>query len=111
MNLKDNDNNMSTETLYAIKLCKQIIKDLRSGKCSEEQIHNIIVNTEPRSHGFINPDDYLPAEAAMKMLGVHRNQFFSLTKQYGIKCHKINNQPIGFHRNDLETLRSKIDKS
>lgn len=108
MNSKDEDSNLPTNVRYVIQLCKQIIKDAQSGKCTEEQINNIIAQTEPRCHGFINPRDYLSAEKAMKKLNTHRNQFFTLIKKYNIQVHKINNQPIGYHIDDINKLKSII---
>lgn len=99
---------LTANAQYVLRLCQAVIKDVRSGKCTDEQINGIIAGTEPRCRGFINPDDYITAETAMRKIGVHRNQFFALVKQHGIKVHKINNQPIGYHRTEIEGLRKVI---
>jgi hypothetical protein len=97
---------LSITKQYIWKLCKQILKDLKSGECTEEQANNIMSNINAEKSGYINPDDYLSSENAMKYLGVHRNQFFSLVKEYDIQCKKINGHPIGYYKKDLQRIRN-----
>ena len=99
---------LSIEGQYAWRLCKQVMRDLRDGKCTDEQIRGIVSNIDADKNGYIHPDDYLPAEKAMKELGVHRNQFFTLIKEHNIQCKKINGHPIGYHKSDIQRLRAAL---
>ena len=90
------------------KFCRQILRDLKNGEYSEEQIERLICSLILERNGYINPDNYLPAEKAMKYLGVHRNQFFNLVKENNIKCRKINGHSIGYHRDDLQKIKNKV---
>ena len=101
---------LSITKQYVWKLCKQILKDLRSGECTDEQVNDLISSISSEKNGYINPEDYLSAESAMKFLGVHRNQFFSLVKQYGIQCKRINGHPIGYSRKDLQRVLNDLTK-
>ncbi len=103
--MNSEDSHLPISIQYVIKLCKQIIKDAREGKCTEEEVNNIISCIEAKEKGFINPREYLSAEEAMKITCMHRRQFFTLIKEHDIKCHKINNQPIGYHIDDIHRLK------
>lgn len=102
---------LSIEGQYAWRLCKQVMRDLRDGNCSDEQIHRIVAGVDADKHGYIHPDDYLPAEKAIKELGVHRNLFFALIKEHNIQCKKINGHPIGYHKDDIQRLRNILNKN
>lgn len=85
------------------KLKEQVMND-----CDDEQIADTLVKCHPSAHDeYINPKDYCNADKAMDMLhlGYNRSKFFALTKKYGIKNHKVNNQPIGFLIKDIERLK------
>lgn len=92
---------MAIATLDFVK--EQII----NGNCSDEDIQENMsrMNCEA-SKDYINKNDYLNADQAMKILGIgyNRNKFFELTRKYGIVNHTLNNQHIGFHRKDIERL-------
>lgn len=99
---------LSLQGQYVWRLCKQVMRDLKDGKCTDEEINRIVSNIDADKNGYIHPDDYLPAEKAMKELRVHRNQFFALTKEHNIQCKKINGHSIGYHKNDIQRLRNTL---
>jgi hypothetical protein len=99
---------LSLQGQYVWRLCKQVMRDLKDGKCTDEEINRIASNIDADKNGYIHPDDYLPAEKAMKELRVHRNQFFALTKEHNIQCKKINGHSIGYHKNDIQRLRNAL---
>lgn len=99
---------LSLQGQYVWRLCKQVMRDLKYGKCTDEEINRIVSNIDADKNGYIHPDDYLPAEKAMKELRVHRNQFFALTKEHNIQCKKINGHSIGYHKNDIQRLRNAL---
>lgn len=102
---------LSLQGQYVWRLCKQVMRDLKDGKCTDEEINRIVSNIDADKNGYIHPDDYLPAEKAMKELRVHRNQFFALTKEHNIQCKKINGHSIGYHKNDIQRLRNHLKES
>ena len=101
---------LSLKKQYAWKLCKQILKDLKGGNCTDEEIDQIIATTNARRYGYINPEEYLTADRAMIMIGVHRNQFFSLVKEHDVQCKKINGHSIGYHKSDIDRLITILQK-
>lgn len=101
------ENKISLAGRYVIRLCEAIIEDVRNGKCSEDDIENIIAETEPRHIGYIDPKDYLNADKAARYLGVSRNDLFILLKRFKVKCTKINNVPIGYNVNELNKIKKR----
>ena len=99
---------LSLQGQYVWRLCKQVMRDLKDGNCTDEEINRIVSNIDADKNGYIHPDDYLPAEKAMKELRVHRNQFFALTKEHNIQCKKINGHSIGYHKNDIQRLQNAL---
>mgnify|MGYP003299611170 CR=1 FL=1 len=95
---------LSLQGQHVWRLCKQVMRDLKDGNCTDEEINRIVSNIEADKNGYIHPDDFLPAEKAMKELRVHRNQFFMLIKEHNIQCKKINGHSIGYHKNDIQKL-------
>ena len=60
-----------------------------------------------------NPNENCNADEGMKVLGLgyNRNKFFSITKKYGIKNHKVNNVPLGYKRCEIERLGEILDEN
>ena len=71
---------LSLKKQYAWKLCKQLLRDLKSGECTDEQIDDLVSKTEPRSRGYFREEDFVTADEAMRILklGQNRNKFFNL---------------------------------
>ena len=87
------------------------LKEQVENDCDDEEVAETMTKFHPSSHSeYINPNDYCNADKAMDMLhlGYNRARFFALTKKYGIKNHKINNQPIGFLKKDIERLKKEL---
>ena len=92
---------LAIATLDFIK--ERIIK----GDCSDEEINSNIsrINCEANKD-YINKNDYVNADQAIKILGIgyNRNKLFELTKKYGVINHTLNNQHIGFKRKEIEQI-------
>jgi hypothetical protein len=95
---------------YIVKLLEGIIKDVKDGNCSDEELSSSLAKFNPETNDYIKEDDYINADKAMRILGLgyNRNKFFALTKQYGIENKKINNMKIGFNRKEIEELACKL---
>lgn len=95
----------------ALKIIDTIREKLINNECDDKLLVDTVnkLNFETNKD-FINPNDYITADKAMKMLnlGYNRSKFFSLTKKYGIINYTINNQHIGFRKKDIEDLAKKI---
>lgn len=83
------------------KLKEQVITD-----CDDSEVVSTMAKFNPENNGYFKQDDFVTADAAMKILhlGYNRAKFFELTKEYGIENHKISNQNVGFLRKDVERL-------
>ena len=99
---------LSLQGQYVWKLCKQILRDLKNGECADEDIDRIIAGINAHKNGYINPEDYYPVEKAMKIMKVHRNEFFSLVKVAKVECRKINGHSIGYHKDDVQRMINLI---
>lgn len=102
---------LSLKKQYVWKLCKQVLRDLKNGECTEEQIDDLISKTEPRSRGYFREEDFVTADEAMKILclGKNRNRFFTLIKVYKIEAKTFNGVKIGYRINDIYVLKDKLE--
>lgn len=114
--MEDNKDKFDYRTLslkkqYVWKLCKQVLKDLKNGECTEEQIDDLISKTEPRNRGYFREEDFVTADEAMKILclGKNRNRFFTLIKVYKIEAKTFNGVKIGYRINDIYALKDKLE--
>lgn len=104
---------LSLEGQYVWKLCKQILRDLKNGDCTEEQIHSVVANTEQRRFGYFREEDFVTAEEAMKILclGKNRNRFFDLIKVYKVQAQTFNGVKIGYKKEEIFKLKEKITRT
>lgn len=102
---------LSLKKQYVWKLCKQVLRDLKNGECTEEQIDDLISKTEPRNRGYFREEDFVTADEAMKILclGKNRNRFFTLIKVYKIEAKTFNGVKIGYRINDIYALKDKLE--
>ena len=103
---------LSLKKQYVWKLCKQILRDLKNGECTEEEIEDLIAKTEPRSRGYFREEDFVTADEAMKILrlGQNRNRFFDLIKAYKIESQTFNGVKIGYRREEIHKLGERLAK-
>ena len=101
---------LSLKKQYVWKLCKQILRDLKNGECTDEEIDDLIAKTEPRSRGYFREEDFVTADEAMKILhlGHNRNKFFDLLKVYKIESQTFNGVKIGYKREEIHKLKEKL---
>jgi hypothetical protein len=104
---------LSLKKQYVWKLCRQVLRDLKNGECTEEQIDDLISKTEPRSRGFFREEDFVTADEAMKILhlGQNRNRFFDLIKAYKVEAQTFNGVKIGYKREEIHKLGERISKA
>lgn len=104
---------LSLKKQYVWKLCKQILRDLKNGECTEERIDNLVASTEPRSRGYFREEDFVTADEAMKILrlGKNRNKFFGLLKAYQIESQTFKGLKIGYRREDIHKLGEKLARN
>ena len=115
--MEDNKDKFDYKTLslkkqYVWKLCKQVLRDLKNGECTEEQIDDLISKTEPRNRGYFREEDFVTADEAMKILclGKNRNRFFDLIKVYKIQSQTFNGVKIGYRKEEIYKLRERLAK-
>ena len=101
---------LSLKKQYAWKLCKQLLRDLKSGDCTDEQIDDLISKTEPRSRGYFREEDFVTADEALKILklGQNRNRLFMLLKAYKIESQTFNGVKIGYRKEEIYKLKEKL---
>lgn len=103
---------LSLKKQYVWRLCKQILKDLKDGNCTDDEIDDLISKTEPRSRGYFREEDFVTADEAMRILrlGQNRNKFFSLLKVYKIESQTFNGVKIGYKREEIHKLGERLAK-
>lgn len=98
---------LSATKKLAIATLDFIKERIIQGDCSDEELSENLsrVNCEANKD-YINKNDYVNADQAIKILGIgyDRNKLFSLTKKYGVINHTLNNQHIGFKRKEIEQI-------
>jgi hypothetical protein len=104
---------LSLKKQYVWKLCKQILRDLKNGECTEEQIDDLISKTEPRSRGYFREEDFVTADEAMRILklGQNRNKFFDLLKVYKIESQTFNGMKIGYPKEEIYKLKERLERT
>lgn len=105
-------NKNSPTMKYVISLLKQVIRDIRNGECSEDELVAALVKFNPETNGYIREDMFMNYDKAGKALGLgwNRNRLNELCKLHGVKNHKFNNAPIGFKAKEIERLKDFIKK-
>lgn len=103
---------LSLKKQYVWKFCKQILRDLKSGECTEEEIEDLIAKTEPRSRGYFREEDFVTADEALRILhlGQNRNKLFSLLKVYKIESQTFNGVKIGYKKEEIHKLKERLAK-
>lgn len=88
---------------YAIKLLKEVIKDIQSGECSEEEVTELLAKINPENKGYFHPDDLLDYDKAGDLLhiGKNRNRLNNLCKTYNIDNVRL----MGFRKAELLKLK------
>ena len=104
---------LSLKKQYVWKLCKQVLRDLKNGECTEEQIEDLISSTEPRSRGYFREEDFVTADEAMKILclGKNRKRFFDLIKVYKIQSQTFNGVKIGYRKEEIYKLKERLERT
>ena len=104
---------LSLKKQYVWKLCKQVLKDLKNGDCTDEQIDDLVARTEPRNRGYFREEDFVTADEAMKILclGKNRNRFFDLIKVYKVQAQTFNGVKIGYKKEEIFKLKEKITRT
>ena len=105
-------NNKSPIMNYAITLLKQVIEDIKSGKCSEQELTDTLSKFHPESNGYIKEDDFINYDEAGMLLGVRwdRRKLNNLCKEHNIINEKFNNQHIGFRKKDILRLKQLLEE-
>lgn len=103
---------LSLKKQYVWKLCKQILRDLKNGECTEEEIDDLIARTEPRSRGYFREEDFVTADEALKILklGQNRNRLFMLLKAHKIESQTFNGVKIGYKKEEIYKLGERLNK-
>lgn len=101
---------LTLEGQYVWKLCRQIMRDLKNGECTEEQILSVVASTEPRRFGYFREEDFVTADEAMKILclGKNRNRFFDLIKVYKVEAKTFNGVKIGYPKEEIYKLKERL---
>lgn len=95
-----------------VKTLLDIVEQVLSGRCNEEEIEDISRRVNPDMKGYRCEDDYVTIDEGMKILhyNKNRNGFCNLMRKYGIPNETFNNVKIGYNRNRIVALKHKLDE-
>lgn len=95
-----------------VKTLLDIVEQILSGRCDEEEIEEVSRRVNPDMKGYKCEDDYVTIDEGMRIMHYNRNRngFCNLMKKYGIPNETFNNIKIGYNRNRLIVLKHKLDE-
>ena len=95
-----------------VKTLLDIVEQILSGRCDEEEIEEVSRRVNPDMKGYKCEDDYVTIDEGMRIMHYNRNRngFCNLMKKYGIPNETFNNIKIGYNRNRLVDLKHKLDE-
>ena len=95
-----------------VKTLLDIVEQILSGRCDEEEIEDVSRRVNPDMKGYKCEDDYVTIDEGMRIMHYNRNRngFCNLMKKYGIPNETFNNIKIGYNRNRLIVLKHKLDE-
>ena len=101
---------MSATRMLAIKTLDFIKECIINGDCSDEELQENMSRMGISSvNGCINQNNYVNVEQAMAIIGTkNRNKFFNIVHKYGLVNHKLNNQHIGYLKEEVIKVASAI---
>ena len=105
---------LSAIKLMAVEVLDYIKDRIIYGDCSDEEIALSMQKINIDAHkDYINKNDYVNVDQAMKILGLgcNRAKFFKLVKEFGVVNHTMNNQHIGFLRKEIEEIACKMENN
>ena len=104
---------LSLKKQYVWKFCKQILRDLKNGECTDEQIDEIVAGIEPHKHGYFREEDFVNSDQAMNMLqlGQNRNLFFTIIKTYKVEARTFKGKKIGYLKSDIVRVNNLLNES
>lgn len=94
---------LAIKTLDYIKEC--IINDCSDEELMENMSH-LGIHSKDR---LLSNEDYVNVEKAMAIIGTkNRNKFFNIVHKYGLVNHKLNDQHIGYLKEEVIKVASAI---
>lgn len=84
------------------------MKRLLRDDCTDEEVAYMINKTNAESKGYYTKDSFVNYDEAGRMLGIgNRTTLKATLDRHGVKMQRINNQRVGFLRNEVEALITK----
>lgn len=95
-----------------VKTLLDIVEQILSGRCDEEEMEEISRRVNPDMKGYKCEDDYVTIDEGMRIMHYNRNRngFCNLMKKYGIENETFNNIKIGYSRAQIVALKHKLDE-
>lgn len=85
------------------------VKRIDDNECDEEQVYRMMSRFNAESKGFFDKQSFVNYDKAMRIVGIkQRNTFKEACDRHHIEQKVINNQKVGFLREEIEGLRDKL---
>ena len=87
------------------------LSDIFAGKCDEGEVANMVCTAEANARGRYADEDLMTYDQAQKALKIaDRNRLKATMDKYGIQQVIMNNHKVGFPREAVLALKTKLKK-
>lgn len=85
------------------------LQNIMFGKCSEQEVANIVCTADANSRGRYCDDELMTYDKAQKALGIKdRRQLKATMDKYGIRQVEMSNHKVGFPRDAVMALKTRL---
>lgn len=95
----------------AAKILVEGLSDIFAGKCDEGEVANMVCTADSNARGRYADEDLMTYDQAQRVLKIaDRNKLKATMDKYGIQQVIMNNHKVGFPREAVLALKTKLKK-
>ena len=92
----------------ALNLLTNCINKIIDGECNEDELCESMARLEPKTNGYILPEDYMTVDECLRMLNMDRAQFYEkVVNKNNLNITYFKNKSLGYKRSDIERFLQK----
>lgn len=95
----------------AAKMLEEGLSNIIFGKCDEQQVANMVCTADANARGRYADEELMTYDQAQRVLKIaDRNKLKATMDKYGIQQVIMNNHKVGFPREAVLALKTKLKK-
>ena len=95
----------------AAKMLEEGLSNIIVGKCDEQQVANMVRTADANARGRYADEELMTYDQAQRVLKIaDRNKLKATMDKYGIQQVIMNNHKVGFPREAILALKTKLKK-